>query len=562
MIKRVLTILLFCTFSFVNAQVEFDWLYSIHNYKDKSLQAMAIDQDANLFLAGFFSDTLDFDPGPDNLELIAKENRSLFILKTDSSGKPLWVKQADFALKALTIDPYGNMVIAGSFSDTVDLDLSDSVQNVVSPYANGCSFIASYDKNLQPKWVNLYANIDNYFGQSLRFDSKGDLYWAGGTRDTIDFDADTGVYELHPTYFSASFLSKMDSSGNFIWAKLIEGGSRFEGVEFDAFKLDKDDNFYFGGSFSGKVDFDFDTSKFLLQDNALNGNPFVAKYDSNLKLQWVRFIGVSPIEDSDFIKDLTIDDSSNVYVAGAYPDSISFPIDSSNHIPLKSIFRHDSRGECNNGYIAKFDRNGRAQWAKSFTDLVGGFVMNYHVIESIHVDQHSTVHTLGYFGRDTLVLNKWTTSGQLIATDSLNGRNAYIEAEMFLDDNSSAYVVGRNLFGDIDFDPDSTTFFDTAANWKGFIAKYNYQPLPVSIKAVFSNDEPLKLFPNPTTNWFQIEGSKNEALNIFIYDINGKLIASYFNHSGKIHATLKQGLYLIRTSTASGKRSTFKLLVN
>ncbi len=556
MIRFFATLFLFFQFTTANAQVKLNWLYTIHNGSDKSIHHLAIDHEANLISTGFFNDTLDFDPGPDTMELIANGFYSRYLLKTDSSGKVQWAKQPDFSPKSAAVNSLGNLFLSGSFSDTADVDLSDSLKNIISPSTNGSGFVVAYDQELKPKWVNQYPNLNNNYEDKIKINSKGDIYWTGVFSDTVDFDPDTGVFELVATSHNAAFITKMDSSGKFIWAKKIEGAS------VDVLEIDKNDNIFIAGTFQNSADFDLDTTVFLLNSTMGNGNPFVAKYNQTGKLIWAKSMGLSFIESSDFIKSMSIDDSSNVYLSGTYPDSIAFAVDSNTSIFLKSIIRHGSRGEAKNGFIAKLDLNGKAKWAKSFTDSAGTFIRNEHFVESIKVDKRFQVHALGYYGRDTLILRRYNSDGQLISSDSINSDGAYIEAKMVLDNHSSTYVVGRYLFGKIDFDTDSTTYYDSTFNWKGFIAKYDFKPITVGLKDNLKASSDLSVFPNPANDWFQVKGADDEPLDIKIYTGNGQVVSQLHNHKGIIQKNLRNGLYLMVVSKKNGEFSTLKLLVN
>lgn len=560
--RSFFTLLLLLIVSSLIAQQQFDWLYTIHNGSDKSISSLAFDNEGNLISTGFFKGTLDFDPGPDTLELIANGTTSSYILKTNSSGKPLWVKQINFSINSSLIDSLGNMFILGVFKDTADFDLSDSTQNIVSTSIYGSAFIAAYDKNLNVKWVKLYPDLNTLPNGNIKMNSKGDIYWAGVFRDTVDFDLDTGVFKLFTSNnLPYSFITKIDSLGNFIWAKKIEEKSFFDNTQLTAFEIDKNDNLIIAGTFQGDIDFDLDSTVFQLKSAMANGNPFVAKYDQAGQLLWAKSMGVSFIEDENFIRSMSLDDSSNVYLSGGYPDSIAFPVDSNSWISLKSHIRHGSRGESKNGFIAKFDANGKAKWAKSLTDLSGNFILNYHFVESIKVDKFFQVHTLGFYGRDTLVFRNYNAAGKLVSTDSINGNGVYIESHMVLDKHSSTYVVGRYLFGKIDFDPDSTSYYDSTFNWKGFIAKYNYKPLAVGVRKDIELNQNLSIFPNPSKEGFLIKGATDELLDIDIYNIKGQMITQLRNHEGIIDENLQKGLYLIIVSQKNGKTTNFKLVV-
>jgi hypothetical protein len=64
-----------------------------------------------------------------------------------------------------------------------------------------------------------------------------------------------------------SFISKYDASGNFIWAKVINGANE---IYIDDMKLDANGNIFITGSFSGTVDFDLGPVTFNLTSIGFN----------------------------------------------------------------------------------------------------------------------------------------------------------------------------------------------------------------------------------------------------------------------------------------------------
>lgn len=79
-----------------------------------------------------FQGIADFDPGPGIYNLTLS---TPFISKLDSNGNFLWAKSFYGASQAyaLEIDHSGNVVVAGTFGNTVDFDPGIGVYNLNSP---------------------------------------------------------------------------------------------------------------------------------------------------------------------------------------------------------------------------------------------------------------------------------------------------------------------------------------------------------------------------------------------------------------------------------------------
>jgi hypothetical protein len=86
-----------------------------------------IDADGFLYLLGIFSQKVDFDAGPNSYPLISWGSNDAYILKLASDGSFIWVRSfgsfGHEAVKALSLDQWGNLYISGGYHYSVDFDL-------------------------------------------------------------------------------------------------------------------------------------------------------------------------------------------------------------------------------------------------------------------------------------------------------------------------------------------------------------------------------------------------------------------------------------------------------
>ena len=60
-------------------------------------------------------------------------------------------------------------------------------------------------------------------GSSIVVDASGNVYTTGNFRDTVDFDPGAGTAYLTSAGFADIFIQKLNSDGEFLWAKAIAG---------------------------------------------------------------------------------------------------------------------------------------------------------------------------------------------------------------------------------------------------------------------------------------------------------------------------------------------------
>ena len=340
--------------------------------------SITLDSSGNVYIAGNFSLTADFDPGTGIANLTAAGLQDMFILKLDSSGNYLWAKSIggsdgdDNATMAL--DSSGNALITGRFFGTVDFDPGLATSSLVSS-GNSDIFILKLDSSGNYLWAKSFGDVNGDAGNSIAVDGNGFVYTTGQFRGTIDFDSGSGT-----TSFTAGsddvFISKLDSLGNYVWAKSIGGSA---GDYPYSINVDIDGNVYTAGQFAGTADFDpgLGTSSFLSKGSH---DIFVSKLDSSGNYLWAKSMG-GEIEDVAY--SLTVDSVGNVSTTGRFKGTADFD-------PGLGTFNLVSNGLFD-VFISKLDSSGNYLWAKS----IGGLTDDTG--RSITTDTSGNVYAAGSF---------------------------------------------------------------------------------------------------------------------------------------------------------------------
>src|SRR5687767_9620840 len=93
-------------------------------------------------------------------------------------------------------------------------------------------------------------------GEAIAVDSFGNVYTTGAFFATADFDPSaSGTYNLTSAGYGDIFISKLNSSGNFVAAGRIGGNSFYEDYGY-AIMADDSGNVYTTGHFANAPDFD------------------------------------------------------------------------------------------------------------------------------------------------------------------------------------------------------------------------------------------------------------------------------------------------------------------
>lgn len=373
----------------------FVWAKSMGASQEDRGTSISIDGSDNVLTTGFFTGTVDFDPGAGTSNLVSSGGKDIFISKLDISGNLIWARSfgsnADDAGYAVATDAAGNVYVSGYFQGTIDFDPSSGTFLLTS---NGIEdiFVLKLDASGNFLWAANMGSSSGDFSYSLDVDLVGNLFFTGTFSNTTDFDPGTGTFNLTSNGADDIFISKLDANGNFLWAKSV-GWTSTERA--NSIAVDAGGNAILTGSFSGIVDFNPGAANYNLT-SAGSTDVFVLKLDSQGNFVWAKNMG-GP-SSSDVGWDVALDQSGSVYTVGYFTGTADFDPGSG----VNNLFT-EGDGDI---FITKLDASGNFAWARG----IGGVSNDYG--RSIAVDNLGSVYAAGYFS-ETIFLDQIGGSGTL-----------------------------------------------------------------------------------------------------------------------------------------------------
>lgn len=344
-----------------------------------------VDSSGNIYITGFFYGTVDFDPGPERFFLSSSGDSDIFICKMDSNGNFVWAKSVggdsdDLGLD-ISLDSAGNIYTTGYFESTADFDPGPKAFNLTSINGAGM-FISKLDSSGNLVWAKAIDRSALGFGLSIFANSQGDVYTAGLFKDTVDLDPGLATFNLSSNGYTDIFISKLDSNGNFSWAKSI-GGNSYDWLH--QISIDSAGDVYVTGYFEGTVDFDPGPETFN-RTSAGGDDIFISKLDSDGNFAWVEVMG-GPSYDS--IHGQAMDSFGNIYITGSFRDTMDFD-------PGPGTFYLTSAGggsalRGGDVFVSKLKSNGDFTWALA----MGSYL--YDTGEDIRVDSSGNIYITGCF---------------------------------------------------------------------------------------------------------------------------------------------------------------------
>jgi hypothetical protein len=389
------------------------------------------------------------------------------------------IMPGDETLYRSCTDATGNIYITGQLSGNTDMDPGPGTFTI---YGNYTAFVAKYSPAGTLVWANGLAGSAQSSGRAIGVDGAGNVYITGCLNGggTADMDPAVSNFPLVVQGPYDMFISKYNILGQFQWAQSVGGASSL--VKPECMAVNSAGDIHIGGSLSvmSPLNFNPNGPSYTLTSNAAAADAFVMKYNSSGLAQWGFSMGD---QQSDYVYDIILDASNNVFIAGTFQTSIG--LDPS--APTNTVASMGAE----DGYLAKYSSAGTYLWGN-----VAGQVLS-DAFYRINLDAAGNVLVAGSMcspfmdmdpsaatatitkvgiGTDDYFIAKYTASSGAYVWAKNSGGNDLIHTRSITSDaQNNIYVMGD--FNDVvDFDITAATYtlgVTTTSYHDMFLAKYD-----------------------------------------------------------------------------------------
>ncbi len=214
--------------------------------------------------------------------------------------------------------------------------------------------------------ISHYSSLEAY---SVAIDNEGSVYTLGFFQEEADFDPGDGSFIMIPEGPSDFFLQKLDSTGQFIWAKKLGGNGRDGATQppppadiagnAGRVKVDNNGNVYVTGIFdSDSIDLDPNVGLNYAGHNDRQ-DLLVVKLDPEGNLIWGHTFGGIYNE---FLDDAALDTLGNLYLLGRFQDTVDFDPSPSSQATLVAQETYDT-------FLQKLSPDGELEWVQSLPGI-------------------------------------------------------------------------------------------------------------------------------------------------------------------------------------------------
>ena len=220
---------------------------------------MARDVTGNIYLTGWYTGPVDFDPSANDLIFLNNLNSNAFVAKYDANGNLLWARQIGGSAMTWAYSIYvtgSGTVLVGGFYDSGTCDMDPGTAAVERTAANGVrnGWAVKLTTGGQYDWSVDLAGDGACTVKTVLLDGSGNAFLGGIFEGTYDLDPGPGVISTISDDSEDAFLMKLSGTN----------GALFQVVPFQGFfdedvslmTLGSDGSLYFSGATWGDSDLD------------------------------------------------------------------------------------------------------------------------------------------------------------------------------------------------------------------------------------------------------------------------------------------------------------------
>lgn len=550
------------------------WGFMIGNTGLDKTDAMTVDADGNVWIAGGFVGTVDFDPDTGSSPLSSINYQDAFLASYTRDGHfrfaiPLSVS----GINDMASDSSGNIYMTGFHTGSVDADPGPGV-DLLPAFGGTDICVLSFANDGTYRWGKGYGSAGTDEGRSLSVDLSGHVLVCGSYFFSTDFMTVDSSRTLSSAGGSDVFVGKFAGHGDLLWVNGY-GGSGFEenslvlaGTEpFEA---------WLAMAYEGTINLPAQGGDIVLSSQG-EADIAIARIDSSTEIQAAWSIGGSGRD----IPSSLIKEKNWLIAAGTFRASIDVD-------PGPGTRILQSKGE-SDAFVSSYLSDGSLNWGVrigglNFDDApalavprFGGTGEDKYLAGFGHFTDSSIVETGNSSPPTQLISNGFIDSylasfelatGNLLDVKQLGGSEANVSAAIssYTDSSTSRVILSGRSSGSIHLPLFSAA--GLCGNAIPYVSKgifdFYVSSLPSlqdSSTSILSRPQqlPLHLFPNPATEVLMLEFPTGSAIgsNISVYDIQGNLVQEAVVQRARRQAvsvsSLPKGLFVLQVLGKDGR---------
>ena len=243
------------------------WAHGIGGPGVDAGRGVTVTLTGNVWVAGHFSESVNFNPMPDDATLTAQGLEDIFVATYTAQGEYIRAMRIggneNDEVNGIHMDAPGNILLTGMFRGNVDFNPS-TFTNFLASNGGDDGFVLKLSPSGTYVWARSFGGEDDDKGIDISADFLGNILVAGYFKGYADFYSGTqDAYALATGEEDLVVLS-LSSQGDFRRIDQIGGVGKDAG---SAIALYKSTRYYIAGSFTQDMDADPSADVFPLSSN-------------------------------------------------------------------------------------------------------------------------------------------------------------------------------------------------------------------------------------------------------------------------------------------------------
>lgn len=273
----------------------------------------ATDASGNVYLTGRTASSNAIATAGAHQATFGGGSYDVFIVKFTANGTRVWgtyyggTGSTDYT-QACTVDPSGNLYVAGPTNSTTKIATAGAYQSVFGGGADD-AFLVKFDGNGNRLWGTYYGSTGSEWARSCAADISGNIYIGGHTSSTATMATAGSHQSTYGGGSSDAFLVKFNTNGARIWATYYGGTGDDYGFPC---ATDASGNVYITGQLNSTNGI-ATAGAYQATFGGGTNDAFLVEFDANGIRQWGTYYG-GPSSDLGLY--CALDASGNIFMSG------------------------------------------------------------------------------------------------------------------------------------------------------------------------------------------------------------------------------------------------------
>ncbi|WP_070137930.1 T9SS type A sorting domain-containing protein [Crocinitomix algicola] len=307
----------------LNAEGELIWAKTIGGSGSDYPLCIVTDASANIYIGGGFRESMDFDPGDEEVIRTSEAYTDAFLLKLDGNGNFQWVKTFGGSVNDqflnLVISEDDDLFVSGNFESTVDFDDGDA-EIILSSVGSSDIFFGKMNLDGDIFWAKSFGSEGLDMNDGLTIDDASNVILSGRFKEDMDVDPSEDELILETPGYTGGFVNKYSSDGEILWAKAF--GDPYNFIGNHGVLCDEDNFIYTAGYFYGTGDFNPGAGTFNLTAVGEEYNLYFLKLDNDGNFEKALALGsiAGGINMGGFCRN----DENEFFYVGSFDENLDF----------------------------------------------------------------------------------------------------------------------------------------------------------------------------------------------------------------------------------------------